>query len=121
MNVPYNFGMGNYLSGDEILSRCVQLGVSGVELRMQPVELFMGSPDAITAAAAAAAARGRAEGGGGRGRGRAGGGRAALTPEQEAEQKAAAEATRKWRLSAPMGKVKEFRKKYDDAGVASRS
>ena len=48
MNVPYNFGMGNYLSGDEVLSRCVQLGVSGVELRMQPVELFMGSPDAIT-------------------------------------------------------------------------
>ena len=51
MNVPYNFGMGNYLSGDEILTRCVQLGVSGVELRMQPVELFLGSPDAITAAA----------------------------------------------------------------------
>ncbi len=116
MNVPYNFGMGNYLSGDEILARCVQLGVSGVELRMQPVELFLGSPDAI--AAAAAAARGRAEGGGGRGRGRAGGGRAALTPEQEAAQKAAAEATRKWRLSAPMSKVKEFRKKYNDAGVA---
>ena len=67
---------------------------------------------------AAAAARGRAEGGGGRGRGRAGGGRAALTPEQEAAQKAAAEATRKWRLSAPMSKVKEFRKKYNDAGVA---
>jgi len=116
MNVPYNFGMGNYMTGDEILSRSVQLGISGVELRMQPVELFMGSPEAETAAAAAA--RGRAEGGGGRGRGRAGGGRAELTPEQEAAQKAAAEATRKWRLSAPMSKVKEFRKKYDDAGVA---
>ena len=48
MNVPYNFGMGNYMTGDEILSRCVQLGVSGVELRMQPVELFMGSPEADT-------------------------------------------------------------------------
>ena len=118
MNVPYNFGMGNYMTGDEILSRCVQLGVSGVELRMQPVELFMGSPQAATAAAAAA--RTRAERGAGRagGRGRAGGGRAALTPEQEAEQKATAEATRKWRLSAPMSKVKEFRKQYDDAGVA---
>jgi sugar phosphate isomerase/epimerase len=118
MNVPYNFGMGNYLSGDEILSRCVQLGISGVELRMQPVELFLGSPEAV--AAAAAAARGRAEGGDGRagGRGRAGGGRAALTPEQEAAQKATAEATRKWRVSAPMSKVKEFRRKYDDAGVA---
>jgi sugar phosphate isomerase/epimerase len=115
MNVPYNFGMGNYLSGDEILSRCVQLGVSGVELRMQPVELFLGSPDA-----AAGAARGRGERGAGRGQGRggAGGGRAALTPEQEAAQKAAAEATRKWRRSAPMGRVKDFRKKFDDAGVA---
>ena len=82
---PVQLGMGNYPSGDEILTRCVQLGVSGVELRMQPVELFLGSPDAI--AGAAAAARGRAEGGGGRGRGRAGGGRAALTPEQEAAQK----------------------------------
>jgi sugar phosphate isomerase/epimerase len=119
MNVPYNFGMGNYLSGDEILSRCVQLGVSGVELRMQPVELFMGSADAAAAAAAAAEARGRAAAGGGRaGGGRGGRGRAALTPEQEAAQKAAAEARRKWRASAPLSRAKDFRKKYDDAGVA---
>src|SRR4051794_18953702 len=54
MNVPYNFGEGNYVSGEKILERCVQLNVSGVELRMQPVELFMGSPQAV-----AAAARGR--------------------------------------------------------------
>jgi len=44
MNVPYNFGMGNYMPVDEILDRCVQLGVSAVELRSQPVELAMGSP-----------------------------------------------------------------------------
>jgi sugar phosphate isomerase/epimerase len=109
MNVPYNFGMGNYLSGDEILARCIQLGVSGVELRMQPVELYLGSPEAT-----AGAARGRAAGGGAR----AGRGRAALTPEQQAAQKAAAAATRKWRLSAPKSKVKEFRQKFDEAGVA---
>src|SRR5262252_3861838 len=42
MNVPYNFGTGNYTTGDEIISRCVQLGISGVELRAQPVELFLG-------------------------------------------------------------------------------
>jgi sugar phosphate isomerase/epimerase len=118
MNVPYNFGMGNYLSGDEVLARCVQLGVSGVELRLQPVELFLGSPEASASAAAAAAARGRAEGSGRARGGGAGGGRAALTPEQEAERKATAEATRKWRLSVPMSKVREFRKKYNDAGVA---
>ena len=149
MNMPYNLGTdaanhwyGNYTSGDEIIARCVQLGCSGVELRMQPVELFMGSPDAVSAAATAAtnaANRGRGAGGGGRGAGGAaagatpaappaagepaapaaprGGGRAAPTPEQMAERKAAADATRAWRLAAPMSKVKEFRKKFNDAGV----
>src|SRR5260370_40715394 len=51
MNVPYNFAEGNYMTGDEILRRCVQLNISAVELRMQPVELFMGAPEAIPAAA----------------------------------------------------------------------
>jgi sugar phosphate isomerase/epimerase len=77
MNVPYNFGEGNYLSGETILARCVQLGVSGVELRMQPVELFMGLPRGV-----------------------------------------AAEDLRQWRLSAPMSKVADFKKLYDDGGVA---
>ena len=92
MNVPYNFGEGNYVSGEEILKRCVQLNVSGVELRMQPVELFMGSPQAV-----AAAARGRATA------------RTEMTPEQQAAQKTAAEELRQWRLSAPMSKVPEFK------------
>ena len=101
MNVPYNFGEGNYLSGEEILKRCVQLNVSGVELRMQPVELFMGSPQAIAAAGRTRAAA-----------------RAEMTPEQQAAQKAAAEELRQWRRSAPMSKVAEFRKLYDAGGVA---
>jgi hypothetical protein len=101
MNVPYNFGEGNYVSGEEILTRCVQLHVSGVELRMQPVELFMGSPQAV-----AAAARGRPTA------------RVETTPEQLAAQKAAAEDLRQWRLSAPMRKVVEFKKLYDGGGVA---
>jgi sugar phosphate isomerase/epimerase len=156
MNVPYNFGTGNYTSGDEILQRCVQLGVSAVELRAQPVELFLGSPaaiagaanqgrgrggrrgaaaagDASAAAGAAAGAgagagastgavSGAAEQGRGAGRGAAGAegrgrGRGPLTPEQEAAQKAAAEETRKWRAGVSLDKVKEFRKKYEDAGV----
>src|SRR4051812_18806029 len=53
MNVPYNFGTGNYTTGEEILQRCLTLGISGVELRAQPVELFLGSPAAIAGAAAA--------------------------------------------------------------------
>src|SRR6476661_10692299 len=67
MNVPYNFGTGNYTTGDEILQRCVQLGISAVELRAQPVELFLGSPAAIAGAASAAANAGRGRGGRGGG------------------------------------------------------
>lgn len=78
MNVPFNFGTGNYTSGDDILARCLQLGVSAVELRSQPVEVFLGGP----------------------GQG---------TPQAELS---------KWRASAPMARVADFRKKYEDAGVA---
>ena len=46
-------------------------------------------------------------GGGGRGRG-----------EQSAEQKAAVEAERKWRLALSMDIFKELRKMYNDAGVS---
>ena len=63
MNVPYNFKTGNYMTTDDIIDRCVKLGVSGMELRAQPVELFLGSPAAI----AGAAAGGRRSGGGGGG------------------------------------------------------
>src|SRR5689334_10968113 len=62
LNVPYNFGTRT-MDGDEVLRRCVDLGVSAVELRSQPVDAFAGSP-------------------------------------------------------ASMEKVRAFRRKYDDAGVA---
>jgi sugar phosphate isomerase/epimerase len=139
MNVPYNFKTGNYMTADDIIARCRQLGVSGMELRAQPVELFLGSPAAVAAAASGAGRRG---GGAGRGGGRQGdpaapaarggegapaqaggeragrgGGRAALTPEQQAAQKAAAEETRKWRSGVSLDRVKEFRRKFDDAGI----
>jgi sugar phosphate isomerase/epimerase len=41
MNVPYNFGR-DASTGDKILNYCIELGVSAVELRTQPVELFLG-------------------------------------------------------------------------------
>ncbi len=68
-------------------------------------------------AAAAPAAAGR--GGGGRGAsGRGGGGgRAALTPEQQAAQAEEAKKLSDWRLSLSQDKIKEFRKKYEDAGI----
>ena len=94
MNVPYNFG-NNLLSPDETLDRCLQLGVSAVELRSQPVEQFLGVPVALITP---------------RGRG---------TPAPDAAaQKQRAEDLRKWRLGVPMSKVREFRKKWNDAGVA---
>ncbi len=43
LNVPYSFGNVG-MTGDETLKACVQLGLSGVELRTQPVEAFLGAP-----------------------------------------------------------------------------
>ena len=45
LNVPYNFG-GRDMDADELLSRCLKLNVSALELRSQPVEGFLGSPAA---------------------------------------------------------------------------
>ncbi len=57
MNVPYNFGPGpntpprgaawgngRNAPVDEIIQNCVTLGISGLELRTQPVESFLGAP-----------------------------------------------------------------------------
>lgn len=136
LNVPYSFGSGNNSAAEDVLKRMIEVGVSGAELRAQPVEHFLGSPT-VRAAGEAAAARGA---GGGRGRGAAGGarganpgdapggaaaprgggrggGRAAQTPEQlEAARKQAAD-VRAWRLGAPMARLTELRRMYEDAGV----
>lgn len=55
LNVPYSLGNNN-ISGDEVLARCQELGVSWVELRSQPVEKFMGFVAQAPAAGQAAAA-----------------------------------------------------------------
>ena len=95
LNVPYSFG-GRGLGGDETLQKCVELGISAVELRSQPVESFLGVPPELVKAGARVSKP---------------------TPEQQAARKAAGEELRKWRVAAPMGKVAEFRRKYEDAGV----
>jgi sugar phosphate isomerase/epimerase len=43
LNVPYSFG-NNMMSAEETLRNCLQLGVSAVELRSQPIEAFIGVP-----------------------------------------------------------------------------
>jgi sugar phosphate isomerase/epimerase len=89
LNVPYSFGdLG--MSGNEILQRCVHLGISGLELRTQPVELFLGAPKEW------------------------------VNPPKTATKEEKAEATRRmaeWRKTAPVDRVAEFRRSYDDAGV----
>jgi sugar phosphate isomerase/epimerase len=91
INAPYSFHNAAN-TADEVLDAMVKLGLSAVELRSQPVEIFLGAPTVPRA------------------------GRNA-TPEQRAAARAAAEALGKWRLSASMDGFKTFRKKYDDAGV----
>jgi len=82
LNVPYSF-KNALMSGDDILKNCVQLGLSGLELRTQPVEAFLGLP-----------------------------------PIESARSKAEnAQEVREWRKNVSMDRVKEFRSKYENAGV----
>jgi sugar phosphate isomerase/epimerase len=126
MNVPYSFG-GRNASIDDIIRNCVQLGISGVELRTQPIETFLGVP-AHLVPAGRGGGRGRAGGGAAAGQaaqtgaapaaGRRGEGRAAApTPEQQAARRAIADELRAWRLAVPMEKVRQARKQFEDAGI----
>lgn len=87
MNVPYSF-RNPAMTGDETLAACVQLGLSAVELRAQPIEVFLGAPANLVNEKAKAATA-------------AGGGNP----------------LRDWRKTAPVARAKEFRKKWEDAGV----
>src|SRR5262245_40292708 len=46
LNVPYSFS-NMQMSAEDILNNCVQLGFSAVELRTQPVEVFLGAANAL--------------------------------------------------------------------------
>jgi sugar phosphate isomerase/epimerase len=89
INVPYSFGNPT-MSGDEILNKCVQLGMSAVELRTQPVEAFLGLPAEL-----ASAKKG----------------------EDKSITDARAGKLSDWRKGVSMDRVKEFRSKYESAGV----
>jgi sugar phosphate isomerase/epimerase len=90
LNVPYSF-KNPAMNGDDILKNCIELGLSGVELRTQPVEAFLGARADLVGA------------------------KGAVTKGPAAE--ANAKELRAWRLSAPVARAAEFRKKYEDAGV----
>ena len=98
LNVPYSFG-DPMMSGDEVLNRCVLLGVGTVELRSQPVEAFLGAPSPAPAAGSARNADSSAMA------------TAASMAHRSADQ------LRQWRLTAAPDGAKAFRRKYEDAGV----
>lgn len=91
LNVPYSFGAKD-MDGEEILANCLKLGLSGVELRTQPVEAFLGLPAELSS-----------------------------TKKESKKEKenvsGKAEKVREWRKSVSMDRAKEFRAKYENAGV----
>ncbi|MCC7342119.1 MAG: sugar phosphate isomerase/epimerase [Bryobacterales bacterium] len=92
INAPYSFG--NMSEGvDSILKDLLDLNLSAVELRSQPIEQSFGAPKLVRA------------------------GRNA-SPEQQEQAKASLDALRKWCLSQPIESFKPFRGKWNDAGVA---
>ena len=93
LNVPYSFG-GREMNAAEVLEKCVAWGVSGLELRTQPVEEFLGVRPELIAR--------RAPG-------------AVLVDAKAAKPQA--EELREWRRSVSMRRVQEFRAKYESAGV----
>ena len=100
--ITYSYRSMPDQSAHALLGYIVADGINAVELMGQPAEQFAGAPSG-------------GRGGGGRGRGQQ------LTPEprsqQQAAQREAREALRKWRSSVSMDKYKELRKLYNDAGV----
>ena len=102
INAPYSFhNLPD--SADDVEKYCVDLGLSALELRSQPVEEFFGCPIHYSTSPAPRPAT-------------------PPSPEEQAAQRAEAaakaQAVEKWRLSASMDQFKTFRKKYEDAGIA---
>jgi hypothetical protein len=93
LNVPYSFA-SPIMSGAEILKNCVALGLSGVELRTQPVEAFLGLAPELAA--------GKKDG-------------------EKTTAASRADDLRAFRKGASMEKATEFRTMYETAGVLTRS
>ena len=102
--ITYSYRQMPDQSAEATLQYVLDSGISAIELMDGPAETFAGKPSS---------------GPGGRGGGRGG---TPLTPEQQAERRAAQlaaqDALRKWRLSVSMDKYKALRRMYNDAGVS---
>jgi hypothetical protein len=119
LNVPYSFGTRTAMTAEDVLEQCIELNVSAVELRGQAIEKSFGLPDNLVLGPApsdyfaASTPVGEVPGEpGNHARGMPG------APEQLAAYTTAAQQLGNWRLSVPMSKAEELRKKYEDGGVA---
>jgi sugar phosphate isomerase/epimerase len=90
INAPYSFGNAA-MSADDILKTCVELNLSAIELRTQPIEAAFGAPASLTNAKAKVLPAGAAE--------------------DHAKKLAA------WRESVDMARARAFRKQLEDTGV----
>ena len=90
INAPYSFGNAA-MSADDILKTLVQLGLSAVELRTQPIEAAFGAPANLTSP------------------------KGQVLPAGAAEDRA--KQLRIWRETVDMAKARDFRKRWEDAGV----
>ena len=102
--ITYSYRQMPDQSAEATLNYVLDSGISAIELMDGPAETFAGRPSAAP--------------GGGRG----GRGATPLTPEQQAERRAAQQAAqaelKAWRTSVSMDKYKALRKMYNDAGVS---
>ena len=90
INAPYSFGNAA-MSAEDILKTCVQLNLSAIELRTQPVEAQLGAPANLTSA------------------------KNKVLPAGAAEDNA--KQLRTWRETVDMEKVRAFRKHWETTGV----
>jgi sugar phosphate isomerase/epimerase len=102
--ITYSFRGMNDL--DAIIQAMVKIGLGEVELMSTDAEAAAGAPRLAPSQARS---------------GRAGGGRRGprppMTDEQIASARARNEELREWRLSVPMDKFKDVRKRFGDAGI----
>ena len=131
LNVPYSLGTRTAMTGEDVLEKCVQLGVSAVELRAQAIEKSIGLPDHLVLGPAPSdyeAARtpvgevpGAPRRGGAIPESSSGSAPVGKGPPRTLDEltayKAGANELRKWRLSVSLNKAKDLRKKYEDGGV----
>jgi sugar phosphate isomerase/epimerase len=114
--ITYSFrSLGSKI--DTILNACVDSGCSSVELMSTGIEEYLGAPAYSPGPARPPQPQGPQPGGTQTVESAGGLQRAPLTPEQIAAREKYAEDLKAWRVSVPMTKYKELRKKFNNAGV----